>query len=385
MNLRDYLLVGGRLVLPNEILKDGALLVRDGRIERILGAEASLPADLTRYDARGAYVSPGLMEVHIHGAGGVGFDSLGEGPEEGAALLGKARAFLRERGVTTFVPTLVCREADIAALAMALGAAGFPEPDVPCVYVEGPFISPARRGGIPADSIRLPDPEAFKRIVGLSGGRLGLMTLAPELPGSRELYDVFRDSGVVPCLGHSDCSLDRITLPEGRFSVTHLFNAMSPFSHRAGEEGLAMLPFIHDGPFVELNADGVHVNEAALRASARALDPGRLILISDATVAAGLPYGEYRFCGMRVVSGENGVRYADSGTLMGSNRLVPDVLRNWISMMGASVPMAVAALTRVPARLLGIDGRRGAIAEGLDACLVVWEGEFESVRAVLGD
>jgi N-acetylglucosamine-6-phosphate deacetylase len=383
MRARDYLLTNARLVLPNDVLRGASLLVKEGRIERILEAGSSLPRGLARYDARDAYVTPGLFELHIHGAGGVGFDDLGVGPEEGAARLARVRAFLRERGVTSFLPTLVCRERELAVLAAAIDAAALDRGDLPGIYVEGPFIAASRRGGIPLDTIRAPDPETFERIVGLARGRLRLMTLAPELEGAAWLYPLFKAAGVIPCLGHSDASLDRISLPEGPFSITHLFNAMSPFSHKPGEEGLAMLPFVHDGPFVELNADGVHVNAAALRASARALDPGRLILISDATVAAGLPWGEYSYYGMKVVSGADGVRYADTGTLMGSNRLVPDVLRNWLREMGASLPLAVGALSRVPARLLGMDDRRGAISEGLEAVLVVWEGEFETVREVL--
>lgn len=381
-SMRDYVLVGGRLVLTNEVMK-GSLVVQGGRIARVVEPGQPLPDKLPRHDARGAYVTPGLIEVHIHGAGGVGFDALGATPEEGARSLRKARDFLAGRGVTTFVPTLVCREPELAALAAAIEAGGFDEAELPGIYVEGPFIAASRRGGIPLDTLRAPDRAEFVRLVALARGRIRLMTVAPELQGAEALYATMRGAGVLPCLGHSDASLDRMALPTGKYSITHLFNAMSPFSHKKGEEGLAMLPFVHDGPYVELNADGVHVNGAALRASARALDPGRLVLISDATVAAGLPWGEYEYYGMRILSGEDGVRYADTGILMGSNRLVPDVLRHWLREMGASIPTAIGALTRVPARLLGIDGRRGAIGEGLDARLVVWEGEFESVRELL--
>jgi N-acetylglucosamine-6-phosphate deacetylase len=365
-------------------MEGGSLVVRKGRIEVILEPGSHLPRNLARLDAKGAYVSPGLIELHIHGAGGLGFDALGQGAEAGAASLTRLRSFLRGLGITTFVPTILPREEELAALALAIEESGISTNDLPGIYVEGPFISPARRGGIPAEALRLPDPGLLSRFAKLARGRLRLMTIAPELDGAPELYPAFADEGIVPCLGHSDCSIDRIRLPEGRYSITHLFNAMSPFSHRRGEEGLAMLPFIHDVPFVELNADGIHVNSAALRASARALDPGRLVLISDATIAAGLPFGDYSYFGMKVVSGPEGVRYADSGILIGSNRLAPEVLRNWMREMGASPATAVSALTRVPARLLGIDGKRGAIVEGLDAVLVIWEGEFEGVRQVLG-
>lgn len=384
MALDAFLLVNARLVLRDEVVEGGSLHIAGGFIRRVILPGEDLPQGLPRKDALGSYVTPGLFELHIHGAGGVGFDSLGEGPDEGADRLISARDFLRSRGVTTFVPTLVCREVELASLAAALEAAGLPEADLPGIYVEGPFIAPSRKGGIPLDSIRQPDRAALDRVLGLARGRLRLMTLAPELPGAAELYAPLADAGVVPCLGHSDCSMDRIAFPAGRYSVTHLFNAMSPFSHREGESGLAMLPFVRDVPFVELNADGVHVSGMALRAACRAIDPESLMLISDATVAAGLPYGDYAYYGMAIRSGPDGVRYKDSGTLMGSNRLAPDVLRNWLARTGVPVPDAVGALTRVPARLLGLDGRRGSIAEGFEAKLVMWDGEFERVRELVG-
>jgi N-acetylglucosamine-6-phosphate deacetylase len=340
---------------------------------------------LYRIDARGDLVTPGLIEAHIHGAGGIGFDALGADPREAARRLGEARSFLRARGVTTFLPTLIPREAEIGELAAGLEAGAFDEADLPGIYVEGPFIAAAKRGGIPADFIRAPDPALLARILALSRGRLRLMTVAPELPGAEGIYEALGAAGVTVCLGHSDCSLDKAAIPEGRFSLTHLFNAMSPFSHKHGEAGLAMLPFLRDLPFVELNSDGVHVSDQALLAASRAISPESLVLVSDAVVAAGLPYGEYSFFGMRVVSNERGVRYADSGTLMGSNHLAPEVLRHWIEATGASLPEAVASLSAVPARLLGVEGRRGEIARGRDACLVVWNGQFEAARLVLGD
>jgi N-acetylglucosamine-6-phosphate deacetylase len=284
--------------------------------------------------------------------------------------------------VTTFLPTLLCKEAELEALAAAIGEAGISDSELPGIYVEGPFVNPVRRGGIGADTIREPNSAYLGKLINLTKGRLKFMTVAPELPGAREIIARLQAVGVLPCLGHSDCVLERISLPDGRFSITHLFNAMSPFSHK--DSGLAMLPFLDRRPYVELNGDGVHVNEAALRVCAAAIDPDRLMLISDAVIAAGMPYGEYSYYGTKIVSGRDGVRYADSGTLMGSNRLVPDVLRNWLAVTGSSVENAVRMLSLTPAQALGIDERRGAIAPGLEAALVVWDGDFESVREIFG-
>jgi len=377
------LLTGGTFVLPDRVLEGGALVVSKGKITAILEAGEDLPA-LPKDELGGAWVTPGLVELHIHGAGGLGFDELGDGKagaETGAAALRKAASFLRARGVTTFVPTLVYRERELSALAQAIDAAGLPRPVLPGIYLEGPFINPTRRGGIPIDAIQAYDRGALYRVLSLGKNKILLMTIAPEMPGFGELAAALASHGVLPCLGHSDASIERDPLPAEPFSITHLFNAMSPFSHK--EAGLAMLPFVDRRPFVELNADGVHVGASALRAAARAIDPQRLILISDAVVAAGLPYGEYSYYGMKIVSGADGVRYADSNILMGSNRLAPEVLRNWLAITGTPLPAALRALTLNPARALGLAESRGAIAVGMDAELVVWEGDFEAVRKII--
>lgn len=381
MPAADCVLTGGRIVLPRSILEEGALVIRRGRIEAVLEAGERLPNDLPRRALGRAWVTPGLIELHIHGCGGLSFDAVGSDPAAGSAILSRAADYLRERGVTTFVPTLVSRETAIANLAAALGELAPSREMLPGIYVEGPFVNPARRGGIPLDALSDPDSRLLGRLINLARGRLALMTLAPELPGYREILARLEAVGVLPCLGHSDCNIDKISLPSGRFSITHLFNGMSPISHK--EPGLAMLPFLDRRAFVELNPDGVHVNEAALRICAAGIEPDRLILISDAARPAGLAPGLYGEGEEALVSGSEGVRFAATGTLMGGRLLAPDILRNWLRVTGSSVPNAVRMLSLTPAQALGLDDRRGAIAPGMDAVIVVWKGEFEAVEEIL--
>jgi N-acetylglucosamine-6-phosphate deacetylase len=381
MALADCLFTGGRIVLPRSILEGGAIIVRNGVIEAVLEQGERLPHDLPRRDLGRAWVTPGLFETHIHGCCGLAFDTLGPDPAAGAEALSRAAAFLRLRGVTTFVPTIVSHEAAISDLAAALDELAPRGEDVPGLYLEGPFINPTKRGGIPADAIHDPDSRLLGRLINLARGRMALMTLAPELPGYREILARLEAVGVLPCLGHSDCAIDHITLPSGRFSITHLFNAMSPVSHKV--PGLAMLPFLDRRAFVELNPDGAHVNEAALRLCAGGLEPDRLILISDAASPAGLAPGSYGEGESALISGSDGVRFAASSTLMGGRLLGFELLRNWLKVTGSSVPNAVRMLSLTPAQALGIDDRRGAIAPGLDAVFIVWRGEFEEVEEIL--
>jgi len=385
MAFSDYILTGGRIVLPRSVLEGGTLVLRRGKIAAVLEHGDKLPRDLPRdtprRDLGRAWVTPGLVELHIHGCGGIAFGALGGDAARASAAVAEAAAFLRARGVTTFVPTVTADEGSLADLAAALGEWAPRSELVPGIYVEGPFINVLRRGGIPLSAIRDPDPRVLGRLINLARGRMAMMTLAPELPGYREILARLEAVGVMPCLGHSDCNIDHITLPSGRFSITHLFNGMSPISHK--EPGLAMLPFLDRRAFVELNADGAHVNDAALRICASSLEPERLILVSDAASPAGLPPGQYAEGGEALVSGADGVRRAADDTLMGGRLLAPELLRNWLRVTGSSVPNAVRMLSLTPAQALGLDDRRGAIAEGLDAALVVWKGEFEAVDEVL--
>ncbi len=379
-----YVIQGGRLVLPASVLEEGSIVVRDGHIEAVLEAGRALPADLPRLDVKGSWVSPGLIEQHIHGAGGMSFEDVSsEDPEAGLATLLGIRDFLAARGVTSFVPTVNCRDRTLEGLALALEASGLPESTVPGLYVEGPFVDPGHKGGIGPETLQAFDPRRLAELLDLARGRLRLMTYAPELSGAPELARLLEAAGVIPCLGHSGASLSGLALPQGKYCLTHLFNAMTPFSHKEAGAGLCMLPFIDRRPFVELNADGVHVNDEALLAAHRALEPGRLVLISDAASPAGLPPGRYALRDKVLDSGPRGVRYADSGVLMGSASLLPQVLAHWLRLTGASVPEALASCTLVPARLLGIDDWRGALLPGLEAALVVWEGDFAGVGQCL--
>lgn len=376
----DCVLRGGRIVLPRDVLEGGAIVLREGRIHAVLEPGDRLPKDLPRRDLGRAWVTPGLVEAHIHGCGGIDFASLGALPLSRDELM-RARSFLRSRGITTFAPTVVSRESAISSLAAAVEEAGLPREELPGIYVEGPFVNPTRRGGIPSDALSDPDTRLLGRLINLARGRMVMMTLAPELPGYREILARLEAVGVLPCLGHSDCNIDRITLPSGRYSITHLFNGMSPFSHK--EPGLAMLPFLDRRPFVELNPDGAHVNDASLRICASSLEPERLLLISAAAAPAGLPEGTYGSGEDALISGQDGVRSAKSGILVGSRLLAPDLLKRWLKVTGSSVPNAVRMLSLTPAQALGIESRRGAIAPGLDAVLVLWKGEFEAVDEII--
>jgi N-acetylglucosamine-6-phosphate deacetylase len=375
-----YILANGTAVLPDRLIEKATIAARGGKIVAV-GEES--PAEIAAarpecrglpvVDCAGAYVLPRLVEMHIHGAFGIGFESVAGAGD----LLFVARE-LRARGVGTFVPTILWDEGAVSRLAAAIEESGLPESALPGIYIEGPFVNPEKRGGIGLDRIQAPDPELCRRILRAARGKLKIMALAPELPGVEALYPILAEAGVRISLGHSAASAG-VATPKAPFSMTHLFNAMSGLDHRRG--GLANLALAGRSTWAELNADGVHVNETCMAVVSRCIPPEKLILTSDAVVAAGLPHGEYSYFGSPVRSGPDGVRYVGSDTLMGSNRLGMEIVASYRRASGATLQAAVASMSRTPSEVLGFGEATGArIASGAAADLFIWDRDLTSCR-----
>lgn len=321
---------------------------------------------------------PAPVEIHFHGVADYGFD------QEDEDVVEKISDELTRRGTACFVPGFTWNEAILSRCVREIQRKPRLRDRIPGLLLEGPFVSPEKLGGIHPSCVRRPDLDLLERILDACGGLLKMMTVAPELPGIDPVIDRLLEKGIVPCLGHSNATVRQglEAARRGRLSMTHLFNAMSPISHK--NPGLALLPFLDRDVYFELNADGVHVAPDLLRACHRALSRERMILITDAVISAGKGYGRYRYHGQEVVSDARGVRYVDRGTLIGSNLLILDVIRNYVAITEATVPEAVRMATLNPCRLLGIDDRRGSIAPGKRAELVLLDRDFR-VRRVLFD
>ncbi|MGA2762347.1 MAG: N-acetylglucosamine-6-phosphate deacetylase [Spirochaetia bacterium] len=368
----------GDIVLPDRLIRKGALLVVDGKITAVGSADrvrADLPAGCTRIRAEGLLVCPSLWEVHIHGCGGVSMEGM---TGDSLAQMGR---FLAARGVGAFLPTAVANESMLAGLGSALETAG----DLPDlrgralgIHVEGPFVAPVRKGGIPADLIREPSIEYLQTLADIAKRRLRVMTFAPELPGASELFDAIVSLGILPSLGHSDARFSDLDAYENitPLGVTHLFNGMSGISHK--DPGLAQWAILNKTVFTELNCDGTHVHDAAVKLALRIRPWQRIILISDAFPPAGLEDGKMQdltVYGKHVVPRGGGVYYAESGVLVGSRMLVSTGVSRLISLFGVPLPWAVAMASLNPARHLGFL-EKGALLPGYDADVAIFSRDF---------
>jgi len=369
--MNKYVITNGKIILPDGILNESNLVVENGIIKEIIDKKKIYP-DYELIDAGGGYVSPGFIEFHIHGCSNFGFE------DDDAEILDKAVSFLNKKGINTFVPTIQCSESVLRNLAGLIEKSSY-SGRIPGIYIEGPFVNINQKGGILPKHIKKPDTGYLEKLLGISNKHVKLMTIAPELEGSPEIVELLFESGIIPCLGHSSAELSDVSFINNRkVNITHLFNTMSPVSHKTA--GLAMLPFINRNVYFELNSDLNHINEDVVRMCYNHLNHDRLILITDAVASAGADYGSYSYFGKEVISDKTGVRYKEEGTMVGSNSLITEVVKRFIQVTEAPIYEVVKFATYNPCKLLGIDDRKGSIAPGKEADLVIFDDDFNVLR-----
>jgi N-acetylglucosamine-6-phosphate deacetylase len=378
------LLEGGRVVTPDGVLNPGWIRLAGPLIDAVGSGHAQ---ERSAVDLHGQWVLPGFVDVHVHGGGGASFT---EGTGDEAR---KAAAFHRARGSTTVLASLVTAPlAELEARAAALAELA-DEGVIAGLHLEGPFLSPARRGAQDARYMIAPDVAAFERLHEAARGHLRIITLAPELPGALAVIHAATRAGVTVAVGHTDATAD-VTLAAvdaGATHATHLFNGMRPPHHR--EPGAVGALLDRDEVTCEVIADGVHLDDIVVRLTARAAGPGRLVLVSDAMAAAGMPDGSYQLGSQRVtVAGgvarlredpgdPGGTAVVCGSAIAGSTATLADVVRHAIAA-GLPVPVAAAAASTTPARVLGLADRTGSLRPGLAADLVVCDDDFRP-RAVM--
>jgi N-acetylglucosamine-6-phosphate deacetylase len=284
--------------------------------------------------------------------------------------------------VTAFLPTIITSPAAYYPRVFAAFAAARHSPGARALglHVEGPFLSGRRAGAHRLDLIAAADDDLFATL--LASDDVRLMTLAPERRGAHDRILRLRERGIVASLGHTDASYDELVagIDAGATMVTHLYNAMSPFAHRA--PGVIGAALVDDRVTVGLIADGVHSHPASVRLAVRAKGIERIALVSDLMPAAGLPPGRYEFGGEpAIVDGETASR--DDGTLAGSVVPLDQAVRNVVEWTDATPCDALRMASEVPARLLGLPDM-GRIAPGNLADLVLLDKDLGIEATIIG-
>lgn len=359
--------VTGRLLLDGR-LQPGAVVVDGSTIAAVVPESGLSAATLPEPVLAANIVSPGLIDLQING--GFGFD-LGDSDEALRVLAARLPA----TGVTAFLPTLVSRDvagyrAAREVFATARSARGARALGL---HLEGPFIN-LRRAGAHAHG---PIQGATDALIDdfLQGDDIRLVTLAPERPGALAAIARLRAHGIAVSLGHTDATFDQFVagIDAGATMATHLYNAMSPFQHRA--PGAVGAVLADDRIIAGVIADGVHSHFAALNLALKAKGAYGLALVTDAVAAAGCAPGRYRLGAQTIVSDGTAARLED-GTLAGSTLTMDRAVRSMITFAGARAEQALTMATEVPARLLGRTDI-GRLTVGAAADLVLWDTSMQ--------
>lgn len=377
------------------VIQNGIIFTQDCTLEaksitiaedRICAVTDTAAADETVVDATGCYVIPGLTDIHFHGC--VGYDFC-DGTKEAFSHMA---AYELKNGITTICPATmtlseevllnICKEAaqykkeqQAAADPAAFGAS------LVGINLEGPFLSYAKKGAQNPKYLHQPDAPMLDRLQDAAEGLVKLVAIAPEEEGAMDCIKSGRDKYKFS-VAHTTANYEiaKEAMDQGAKHVTHLYNAMPPFTHR--ESGVIGAAFDTEGCEAELICDGVHISPPVVRATFQLFGTDRMILISDSMMATGMQDGEYALGGQPVIVKGNLATLKD-GTIAGSATNLMDCMRTAILTMGIPKESAFQAATINPARSIGIDQDYGSIASGKVANLVLLDQKDLSIRQII--
>ena len=360
------------LITPDQKIDTGAVLCENEKILAVGGISGfTVEPELTVRRFPGAYMTPGFIDTHIHGAGGFDSSSVADSPRD----LSDMSRLLGERGVTGFFPTVVAapREVMLKNLSALVDAMSRPLPGAEAIGIklEGPFINPVKCGAQPPEYLSEVDLGFAAELIDATAGLGKTMTFAPELRNSDKLIELLLERGLTPSMGHSIADEEQTmrAINAGACHCTHLFNGMPPLHQRALT--LAGIALVDNRVTTEMIIDGRHVHPRMVDLACRCKPVSRIIGISDCTMAAGMPDGEYRI-GPSFIKVKDGYSQTSSGTLAGTTTMLDT---GWHSLMSSghlSETLAAQAVTINPATSFGF-ADRGILLPNRRADLAVFE------------
>ena len=372
------LISGGTLLTPHKALRDHTLIIEQGKIAEVATGRVTPLSNDQKIDASGCWVAPGLIDVHVHG--GMGYDAMDATPE----AIGSMGRFFAQHGVTSYLPTTMTAPEDAIQGAID-NVARCSQPDDGAehlgLHLEGPYLNLDHRGAQHPEHFRAPNAAEYERW--FESGHIRLITVAPELEGAQPFIAAGVERGLEFAIGHSGASYEQVVEAAdwGVRQATHTFNGMLGLHHRT--PGTLGGVLTDERIYCQVIVDGIHVHPAMVKLMIRAKGVQRTILITDAVRAAGLQDGTYDLGGQSMTV-TNGVARIASGSLAGSTLTLDAALRNVIEYAGVSLPEALLMVTAVPAQALHLEGRKGVLAPGADADIVLLDSDLKVSMTLVG-
>lgn len=381
-------LVNGKVVLPDRVADDMAVIIErssaSGSIAAVID-EDGLPVGIKRIDVDGRWITPGLIDIHTHGALGHTFNEPGE---EAFNVILQENA---RRGVTGLLATVAAAPLDdllhLFEFIRQWMATPRPGSQVFGAHLESPYISPGQCGALDPKSLRTPSDGSAARLLEFDD-ILRIFVLAPELPGASELVAQLNERNILPAAGHSMAKEEHVlaAMQSGLRHVTHLFSAMST-TVREGpwrKPGLLETALVHPGLTVEMIADNKHLPPTLMKLAYQCIGPERLCIVSDATSGAGLPTGSRFRMGQMEYEVADGVGMMfDRSSFAGSTTLLNQMIRVLTDVVGIPLPEVIRMASLNPARVLNLDSRKGSLEAGKDADLAIFNPDFSAWRTMI--
>ena len=370
--LNRFALTNCKIITPFRIIEPGALLVEKSKIAIVgLENEIQLPLGIKKINCKGGYLTPGFIDLLVHGGGGFGF------ADENNESLKKISDFYFSKGTTGFLASLYSKpEKEMVKDIKRISTfSSKNKGNIWGIHLEGPFINPKLHGAMKKDFLWEPSISKWKKLSKAANGFVRIMTIAPELKNSSLVMREAANDGVVLSIGHSDANYHEIeiAIDNGAAHVTHLFNAMNEFHHRT--PGVIAASLLRNELKVELIADNIHVHPIIMKLIYKLKGAGGIILISDAIRASGMPNGKYTFMKQNIYVKNNKATLND-GTLAGSTLSLNKAIKNMVEKVDVPITEAVRMASLNGAKVLNVEHKKGIIATGKDADLVLMDKNY---------
>lgn len=389
MNQQSIKISNGQIITPNGIIANGSILIKDGRIVEITD-HLSGPADILSIDAQGKYISPGFIDLHVHGGGGADFM---DGDVESFLTIAATHARF---GTTSLMPTtLTCEKEDLITTfenyqkASQLNKSGA---QFIGLHLEGPYFAMEQRGAQDPRYIHNPDPEEYNEILSSFGHLICRWSAAPELPGAIEFASQLKKYDILASIAHTDAVYDDAVkaFDNGYSLVTHLYSGMLGVTRRNAYRyaGMVESAFLINEMDVEVIADGIHLPPPLLQLIYKNKGTEHIALVTDAMRGAGMPEGESilggKKNGLNVIIEDGVAKLPDRKSFAGSVATTDRLVRTMVQRAKIPLIESVKMMTQTPARIAGIDNRKGSLAISKDADIIIFDDQITIEKTLVG-